>query len=276
MNLPNTMKVVKYSIFLLLLYISISCNKENSPSLLLIEPTQIEFTMNSGEIKQFKIYCSSNTNLKSLKITSKNAKSFTQTILDTTLTSDKFVMTYEYQAPSIVEKETILLTFILTDENDNQTEIPKSIIVSPVDIVLKEKTGNIMYSHLSRKFDAFNLEEIEPIYSSQLDLSLVHIKDNSIDSVDHNQLSRKWISMAGLKFIRFNDFDYANASYLSVRKAFEVGIKNPILDNIKEDDIILTKLNRSSIDSGYVAIRIVYVIDSDSTLNDRYIFNVKK
>lgn len=82
--------------------------------------------------------------------------------------------------------------------------------------------------------------------------------------------------MAGLKFIRFNDFDYANASYLSVRKAFEVGIKNPILDNIKEDDIILTKLNRSSIDSGYVAIRIVYVIDSDSTLNDRYIFNVKK
>jgi len=270
------MKVPNYSAFVLLVSLFISCKEENSPSLLLIEPKALELKMNSGEIIEFKINCSSNIDLNTLRITSKEENTFTKVILDTALTADKFVMTFEYQAPSVVDKKSFLLTFILTDANSNQTEIPKTIIVSPVDLVLKEKTGNVMYSHLSKKFDAFNLETLEPIYSTHNFSGIIHIKDNSIDTVDHNQLSRNWISMAGLQFIRYNDFDYANATYISVRKAYEVGIKNPYLYDINEEDIILTKLNKINADSGFVVIRIVNVIDSDSTLTDRYIFNVKK
>jgi hypothetical protein len=270
------MKILKNIAVLFIVLLSFSCKKENSPSLLLIDPQDIEISMKSGDIKEFRLRCSSNTNLKSLQITSKIENSYTTIILDTSLSSTSFVMNYEYKAPSVLDKTNYKLTFILTDIDNNRTEIPKFIIVSPTDLILKEKSGNVMYSRLSGKFDAYNLENITPIYSTQADLSTIHIKDYSIDTINHNTLSKKWISMAGLNFIRFNDFDYANATYLSVRKAYEAGIKNPILDNIKEEDIILTKLNKANPDSGFIALRIVFVIDSDSTLSDRYIFNVKK
>jgi len=270
------MRILKYTFIFFLLNLTFSCKKDNSPSLLLIEPDDIEIKMKSGDVQSFKITCSSNTILESLKIISKEEDSFSITILDSTLSQNKFIMTYEYQAPSVINTTSELLTFILTDADGNQTSIPRYIKVSPKDIVLKETTGNVMYSHLSGKFDAFNLQTVEPIYSSQLNYKLIHIKDNSVDSVNHNTLSRQWISTAGLKFVLFNGFDYANASYSLVRNSYEAGMKVSIIKDIKEEDIILTKLVNSEPDSGYIAIKMVYVIDSDSTLNDRYIFNVKK
>jgi hypothetical protein len=133
-----------------------------------------------------------------------------------------------------------------------------------------------MFSHASTGFDAYNLATGHPLHSESSDSSVMNILDLTNDTVNPTVLLRKWGSPAGNKFVRFNDFDYANATLNMLRNSYTAGIKNDFVENISSGDIILTKIGNSLIDTGYVAIKVVFVIDEDSTQLDRYIFNLKK
>jgi len=142
--------------------------------------------------------------------------------------------------------------------------------------LLSETSGHQMFSHNSTNYDAYNLLTGLPLHSQLSDSSIIHIIDASIDSVNHNTLSRKWMSFANLQFVKFNDFNYANATISSIKNAYNAGLKNQFVDNLTDEDIIITKLGNSSIDTGFIAIKIINIIDADSTINDKYIFNIKK
>ena len=104
-----------------------------------------------------------------------------------------------------------------------------------------------------------------------------HIEDNTIIDSLHvdSSLSRTWISPANLKFVRYNNFDYANATSSSVKNAYKSGVKVDHLNNISTNDIILTYIPSLSEETAYYAIKIIYIIDDVGVEQDKYIFNIK-
>ena len=62
-----------------------------------------------------------------------------------------------------------------------------------------------------------------------------------MDTSDSDVLLRKWLSPASSRFVRYNGFDYANATNFTVKEAFNSGIKHEFLSDIKKDDIYINK-----------------------------------
>lgn len=262
-----------------IIFISACKKDKNSPALLLITPDVNYFDVQTSDILRFDISGSSELSpLKSFSITGKAGNAFSTAVFDTSFSSKYFNMSYEYQVPDVSQNTGITLEFILNDDAGNQTRIAKILNVTATNTYPAETTGNEMFSSLSGKQDAYDLSTLQPLFSQSSADSSEHIKDATVnDSTGaNNTLSKKWISTAGLNFVRFSDFDYANATYNNIRDAYEAGIKKDFIDNLTDGDIILTRFLNSDANKGYMAIRLVYVIDADSTDMDRYIFNVKK
>ncbi|MBI3502651.1 MAG: hypothetical protein HY063_12745 [Bacteroidetes bacterium] len=257
-----------------------SCKKDkNSPALLFIYPQALVISLKPLQVTSFSINGSSDAAaLSRFIIRSKIPLQNYVTLLDTSLSSKKFAMTFDYQAPSYSQTTNIQLQFILSDADGNETQMGRTIsdVVASGDVP-KETSGNEMYSSITGKPNAYDLSKCLPLYSSTAAIADQHIKDSTVnDSNGTYLMSRKWVSPAGLKFVRFNDFDYPNATYASLKQSYAAGVKKSFMTNITQGDIILTRLSNSNPDSGYMAIKLVYVIDADTTGFDRYIFNVKK
>jgi hypothetical protein len=130
-----------------------------------------------------------------------------------------------------------------------------------------------MYSHLSDENpDGYNLINQEPVFTLYADSSDVHIYDASFDSLHGNKISRRWETYGNVKFVKYNDFDYANATNVSLQTAYNSGVKKKFASNIQDDDIILVKVH----DSYLIAVKVLAVFDPYGFKNDRYIFNIKK
>ncbi len=254
--------------FLLLIFL-FSCNDDEDPTVLHIQPLNSHLAVKMDNIVSFNIEGSSTNNLKSFKITTKADQEYTKTILDSAISGKNFFFLYEFKVP-VYEKDEVNLNmgFILEDNKGNQSRIGKVLYVTG-ERFLEETAGHVFYSHASEDYDAYDLLEEEPLYAELTDSA--HIMDVSVDSVDGNTLKRRWESKVGIKFVRFNDYDYADASYESLKNAYEAGIKNDYLRNIESEDIILTKINEE-----FIAIKIASVYDEDSINMDRYVFNIKK
>jgi len=262
--------------FLLLFFIFIlsftTCKKDEADSLLLfITPPELHLTGNSNQIISFVIDASSESRLERVYVNYKDLRSSTKTIFDTLLLSKTFSYVFEYKIPSFSDSSNIItLTFTAIDNDGNLLQSAREIRVSGTKYLL-ETAGHTLFSATSGKQDAYNLESLVALYSETADSVNQHIKDASLDSINGNTLSRKWISPSNAKFVLFNGFDYANATYSLLSNAYEAGVKQDFVDNIKEQDIILSKIG-----TNYIAIRIMNVYDLDSTTNDRYIFNIKQ
>lgn len=77
--------------------------------------------------------------------------------------------------------------------------------------------------------------------------------------------------------VRFNGFDYANATNVSVRNAFNSGVPVEELTSVAVNDIIIVKLGSLPANvSHYAAVRVTDILDeAGSADNDRYTFNMK-
>ncbi len=268
-----------FVVFSCIFFIS-SCKKEkNSPALLFITPETTYYDVVPSYIIKFDISGSSETALLTgFSVVSNADNAFSVTVFDSTFSAKVFKMSYEYQVPVFSQSINITLQFILNDENGNQTRVAKILRVTVASTLPAETTGNEFFSAISGKQDAYNLFNIQPLFSQSSGVTSQHIKDatekDSLITVD--TLSKKWISPAGFQFVRFNDFDYANATHTDLKNAYEAGIKKSFVDKLADGDIILTRFPNSETDKGYIAIKIVSVIEKDSTDLDRYIFNFKK
>ncbi len=255
----------------IVMLILVSCNDDEDPTLLHIQPLNSHMAVKMNDVVSFNIEGTSVNNLKSFTITSKADQEYTKTILDSTISGKSFFLFYELKVP-VYQKDAVelKLSFGIEDDKGNQSRIGKVLYVTGEDYLV-ETAGHVFYSHASEKHDAYDLLNEEPVYSELLDSSTVNVMDVSVDSIDGNSLRRKWESPSGIKFVRFNDYDYANATYETLRNAYLAGVKNDYLQDIKSEDVILTKA-----DSCFMAIKISAVYDLDSTDMDRYVFNIKK
>jgi hypothetical protein len=224
------------------------------------------------EVVTMTVDCESPLELAHLQITSRIEGEYSVIALDTALTGKKFFFRYEYGVPDLMESKNIILEFTLSDSGGNIATNAKVLEVKSVATYLTETAGHEMYSASSQKQDAYNLLSGLPLFSHLADSVYMHIADKSESSV----LSRKWESPAGVKFVRFNGFDYANCTNLSIRNGFNAGTKIDFVDNLSAGDIILVGINSSDLTKKYVAVKIANIIDNSGSETDRYIFSLKK
>lgn len=253
----------------------LACNNDEqlAQPLVFISPTDINIEADVDDVLSFRVITESDIRLTNFLVKIKPDNDFERTELDSAVNIKNLDFNYEYKIPVSASGQSLIFTFLAIDEEGNSGRALRRVIVSGDTIVnLTETSGHKMYSSNSNNADAYNLESNSPEFSNLAD-SL----DRDIqDATDTSQnLSFTWISPAGGKLVRFNNFDYANANTVSLKNAYLAGTKLDKLENLSIDDIILTKLSNTT-NEKYVAIKITDIQDAQGTENDAYTFNIKK
>ena len=257
--------------FSLLLITSLvtSCNDDVTDfiNISILPSSQYEI-FNSDEIIPFTIKLTSNNELTELLVIETINNSTIDTVLVKLISGNEHSEFFNYLLPSNISEDTseIKLIFYCTNNIGERVERAKIFYSVIQDVFLNETTGHTMFSNNSSEFNSYNLVTGTPSYNSD---SSSHILDNT-DSLS-NILSREWISNVDLLFSKNNSFDYANATFESVKNTYNNSLKKEFVDQISEGDIITTKIENS-----YLVIKIIYVIDEINSENDRYIFSIKK
>jgi hypothetical protein len=263
----------RFMVLLLGMLLLSECKDENeTDSLLLISPYEIYLPAEPFDIITLDITCTSGSSLKNLTITSKLEESYTEVILDSSISGKNFKMIFEYRVPEVHEATNIFLGIKLTDINDHLTQSGKILEVTVNERYLSETTGHEMYSMTSGKMNAYNLYTLQPLFSEFSLPEEMHIMDSS----DSPYISRKLTSPAGIEFVRYRDFDYANCTNISLKAAYNASIKHEYVENLEDGEVLLMKLFGNNADSSYLALKIVNIIDTRGSEFDRYIFNVKR
>jgi hypothetical protein len=249
-----------------------SCQKEEEKAVVLLSPFDLYINSEPSKVISLEITCHSPSEMKRLTITSRIVGYYSKTEIDTIISGNDFYMTYEYLIPDLMESSTIILEFTLRDASSDIVKNARIIEVVATTNYLVETAGHEMFSGNSGKQDGYNLLAGSSLFRNLASSPLIHIADTS----DSDLLLKRWISPAGIKFVKFSGFDYANCTDLSARDAYNAGIKFDFVDNIAQGDILITKIiNNKSVDT-YVVIKIMNVLDGTGSASDRYIFNIKK
>ena len=253
----------------LLLVALFSCKKEDKNSSLTILPADNYLLRDTSNVINFTIKVESTNDLARYRIT-QTINNSTVTIKDELISGKSFIDWYDYTVPNSIQgygRHEIKLIFTTIDVKGAEMNRAKLIYVDINDRTLAESSGNTMYSALSNQFNAYDILTSTPKYNTD---STAHIFDFTKPNVN-DTLGRVWISPSGVKFVKLNGFDYANATASSVTNAYNSSVKNDTLRNLTDGDIVVTKVG-----STYVAIKMIYVIDDVGNSNDRYFFSIKK
>lgn len=261
-----------------LLLFSAGCKKENEIPVLTVSPGTPVMAVTSGNVVAFRINGSSDGGkLSRLRITSKRDNGFTVTVVDTAISGSTFAWTWEYAVAHASEPYDNQLRFELHESDGDQMGVTRILEVSLGAVLLAESTGHQFSSRNSATTgeSAFDLEERIPVLYT-VDSARRDLQDNPASGTDVD-ISRSWISPAGGRMVRFNGFDYANATNVSVRSAFNSGVPVEQLNNIAVNDIIIVRLGSLPANiSHYAALRITDILDEPGNAdNDRYTFNMK-
>lgn len=245
-----------------------SCKKEETPLVILISPLTTIIS-ESGEVVVINLEFRCSENITELKILQKNNKNIIDTVCDTIPFGDKFDFVYEVP----YEDDSSYVTLdIYAKSNSYSQHISRKVLIFNNSVLIDEYSGNLIYSKLAGKASGFTISNLQSDFVSEENMTNVDFMDYSVDSIHGSNLSRKWISFSGLSFARFNDFNYVQATRRSISDAYSIASKYNIIDNLQNDDILLVGRN----DEAVGVIRITDIIDSDSTINDKYYFNIKK
>ncbi|MES2764155.1 MAG: hypothetical protein V4677_18200 [Bacteroidota bacterium] len=254
-----------------------SCKKEkNSSPIMSVTPGSLYLYGEVGDLITFKISVSSENSLSKVVIMSTRENEMPALVKDTAISTKGTTFNYYFKIPTDLAGKSIVFDFKAEDVNGKTGGTAKRLYVNalPVSsvIVLSETSGHRMYSNLSTSPDAYDLETNSSKFSIVADTASRDIQDFS--GAD-TTLSKNWKSPAGGKFVRFNSYDYANATDSSAIAAYSAGANQSVLYNVAVNDIIITKLG--SVGSNkYVVLRITNIVDNAGKNNDYYEFNVKK
>jgi hypothetical protein len=249
---------------------SLSCNKDDETNIqLTVLPGDLYLYNQAGDIRTFDITVKSDVNISKFTIIANFPTTKPLILLDTGLFGKNIHFKYFY---AVTNAQEVTLEFTAIDENGNSSGALRNISVFSL---LPESTGHKMFSLFSAKQCAFDLINGEPLFLSA-DSSLRDIQDNSIDTTSTKSLSKIWISPSKCSFVRFNGFDYPNATNLSAEQAYNSGLKSNEIHDILKDDIIIVKVTRINSAPKYVVIKIIEVSDAQGVKNDYYLFNLKK
>lgn len=263
--------------FLGVLLFFTSCKQESDPVNILVNRIDMENpSVQTGNSALFHIKAfSENSKVKKVYITSIDLEYGSMHVWDTLLDTKKAEFDYLYKAPLYTQNEetNVNLTFTAVNTEGDEVKMSLSITVGKTG-VLDSYDGVIMYSALSNGRNGFNISSPQTIYTATADSSDIDIYDyfNTNTTNDSTALSYEWRSKTGLLFVRYNDFNFTDASQFSLKAAYTAGVKYTSITNLQAGDVILV----GKIDEELGAIQITAIYDEEGTANDRYIFNFKK
>lgn len=257
-------------LLILLNFLHYSCQRFEEESVILLSPYDLYINSQPSKVVSITVNCSSPNDLEQFIVRSQIEGSFSKKELDTLIHGKTFYYKYEFFVPEVIDSSRIILEFTLRDATSKIVNNIRVLQVNPVAKLLTEHAGYELFSGNSGKPDSYNLVDGVPLFSFLGDHSKLHISDTS----DSNILLKRWVSPAHSQFVRFNGFDYPNCTNVSIRNAFNAGIKTAFVDNLNQGDIILAKTTDAK--ASFIAIKIVSIIDNDGSEWDRYIFNIKK
>ena len=262
-----------------ILFVSLSACKDEELKQPLVEttPSNLYIYGKAGDVVSVGIEVNSDIALSRFYVTAKIDNSSQITTLDSSIDSKSFSMSYEYKIPPEAVGKSVIFSYTAVDIDGNKGSDLKRLIVEPITaIALLETTGHQLFSAKSLNHkDAFDLETNTVKWSllPGVDSTSLDIKDFPTDTTDG--LAKSWVSPAHGKFVRFNGFDYPNATDVIVNNAYASGAKLDIMDNIQLNDIIITKLGSVSSDK-YAVIKITGITDAPGKEFDSYTFSIKK
>lgn len=254
------------------------CRRENKIPILTVSPQTPVMAVSSGNVVSFTITGrSDHSSLSRLIIRSKRDNSFSITEVDTALSGSSLSWNWEYMVPHAVANYSTKLTFELYEADGDEMTAARTLNVTLGAVLLVEASGQQFYSRNSATHgeSAFDLEDRVPVLYS-VDSTRRDLQDKPAD-VAQTEISRTWISPAGGRMVRFNGFDYANATDMSLRNAFNSGVPVEELTNVAVNDVILVRLGSLPANvNHYAALRVTDILDEPGSAdNDRYTFNMK-
>ena len=265
-------RVKVFSLLAITAILLFACQKEEDQAYVLLSPFEIYINSEPAEVIAVEVSCHAPAGIKQLLVTSRIVGSYSTTVLDTLISGTDFNFTFEYLIPDMFESGTIFLEFTMTDATSKSFKNARIIEVEASKKYLVETAGHEMFSGNSGRQDGYNLLTGIPLFTSMADLSLIHIADTS----DSDVLLKRWLSPAGVKFVKFSGFDYANCTDLSAQDAYNAGIKLDFVDNLAQGDIFIARVPSTKSAYSYVVIKIVNIIDNPGSTSDRYVFNIKR
>ena len=267
-------RISKISVFVgfILALTLFACEEKKEKAVILLSPFDLYISARPAEVVVIAVNCQSPVEMKQLVIKSRLEGSFSATELDTLISGNNFYLQYEYMVPDIVESTKIILEFYLLDASNATVSNFRVIDVKTNEVYLTETAGHEMFSGNSGKQNGYNLLTGTPEYLHLTDSSVVHIADTT----KNDTLLNRWISPAGVRFVRFNGFDYANSTNITAKAAFNAGLKNDFINNVSDGDIYICKIINSDMKEVYVALKIADVLDKQGSESDRYVFNIKR
>ena len=263
-------RIHQLSFIVLLFILFFSCKKdENVNSGITITPSDDYFLRKAGDVINFTMKFESRKDLFRYRI-SQIIDNSSVIIKEQNISGKKIFDWYDYTVPNVFDdygRHEIKLVFSAYDVDGNIMNRAKTIYVDITERTLSEYAGNTMYSSISSQFNAYDLLTSTPKYSTD---STSHIVDFTVANAG-DTLSKIWVSPSGIQFVKLNNFDYGNATDVTVKNAYNSGIKNDTLRFLANDDVIITKISNN-----YLAIKLIYVIDDVGNTTDRYIFSIKR
>lgn len=262
--------------FIVLLLLN-ACNEKESGTYMTILPNSYIIEAQANNIIRFKVTGKSDETIQRFTMRYQTDNEFETVLVDSAINASGFYIMYELKVPEYLQNNVQATIYFESIAGAKVVSTYRKLYITS-ERKLEEVAGNVLYSSLSGEQNGYNLINTLPLYAALSDSSEIHIADASVDSIHGDNISRQWNSPAGISFVRYNDFDYANATINDLYPSFQSGIKREFISNLTDNDIILVSypVSHALKTLEYAAIRINQVIDDEGTLNDRYLFSIKK
>lgn len=251
-------------------FLLLSCNGNDESDVIIIAQTvNPKECYNAGEKIIFKVESFANKGIvSSIDISSVTAYGV-MSLLDTIIDAEKTNFLYQYDVPQFdADTTNVKFYFKSVCSTGNYSEMAKSHLVAG-DINLKASEYTMFASYKNER-NGFSIEQNAIVDCETTDSIYIDIYDYSADPTQEI-LCREWRSMTNLLFARFNDFDFENANYSSVKNAYVNSNKTSKLLNVSNEDIILIGKENDALG----VIKVINVFDESDNMQDRYYFVFK-
>ncbi len=259
-----------FSLFLLLFA---SCGeKEKLPPAIFVSPNSTNLYADAGDVIEFIVTSTAGDNgLNRVIITSKPLGGITATIKDTSVVGQESEFYFIYNVPSGASN--YLLTFSTYDTDGLSATVGRNLHVDAAEY-LTETTGFEIFSPFNfGSNNAFNLNGLDYYQlDADPDSALIDMVEN--DEVNDDAITRNITSLSGIRYVRNNAYNYAEATKQSAQDTYTSSTAQQLITNVQVNDILITEYD--TLAHNYAVIKVTGVFDDTGVSLDRYIFNVKK
>ena len=252
-----------------LIFLAINACTTKESLYMSIEPSDFQIQLNSFDTIYIKVHITSPSAITKFVAYINKTNGVKVKVLDTALNVKKSNFEFLYGVPAYLDTTQMTCEFKTYNSDGDDFTVLRSLLVCPKILVLREYAGCVLYSKNSNKNSGYNLLSNTSLIPSLSNINVIDIKDSSTNDA----LGKMWISPKKGRFVKYNEFDYANATNQSVKASFKAGSQLDLLTSISIGDIILYGYEASSF---YCVMKITSVADEVGSENDKYEFNLKK